>query len=300
MGPKRLIILAIALVAAVGAALLVRMLGGGDHNSQAATVGAPRAIQPSQIKVLVAARDLAIGDRLNDSDLAWQPWPADGLNPAFVTGGAAPPDASGKAATGDKVAAIAANAADKAKSAMAGMNTGPSAMFIGAVVRETVSKGEPLTEKKVVRAGASGVMAVRLEPGMRAMAVPLSAESSAGGFILPGDHVDVVQTRKIEGAQVVSSTVMKNVRVLAVDQNAGRLDKIATLGATATLEVAPEQAEALVLARAQGELTLVLRSYADAAGPTVEGQIKRAQDLVTPQVVHVFRGGAAADVRVAR
>lgn len=300
MGPKRLIILAIALVAAVGAALLVRMLGGGDHKSQAATVGAPRAIQPSQIKVLVAARDLAIGDRLNDSDLAWQPWPADGLNPAFVTGGAAPPDASGKAATGDKVAALAANAADKAKSAMAGMNTGPSAMFIGAVVRETVSKGEPLTEKKVVRAGASGVMAVRLEPGMRAMAVPLSAESSAGGFILPGDHVDVVQTRKIEGAQVVSSTVMKNVRVLAVDQNAGRLDKIATLGATATLEVAPEQAEALVLARAQGELTLVLRSYADAAGPTVEGRIKRAQDLVTPQVVHVFRGGAAADVRVAR
>lgn len=299
MGPRRLIILAIALVAAVCAAFLVRMLGGGDHNTQAATANAPRAIEPAQVKVLVAARDLAVGDRLVENDLTWQPWPAASLNPEFVTGGAAPLEANSSAAAGQKVAALAANAADKAQTVVAGMNSGPSAVFLGGVVREPIGKGEPVTEKKVVHAGAAGVMAVRLEPGMRAMAVPLSPESSAGGFILPGDHVDVVQTRKVEGG-VVSSTVMKNVRILAMDQNAGRVDKPATLAATATLEVAPEQAEALVLARAQGDLTLVLRSYADGAGPTVEGAVKRVRDLVTPQVVHVFRGGAAADVRVAR
>jgi pilus assembly protein CpaB len=127
-------------------------------------------------------------------------------------------------------------------------------------------------------------MAVTLDAGMRAMAVPLSAESAVGGFILPGDHVDIVMSRQLDASagsgggapggskQVVARVVLNNVRVLAIDQNNAGPDKgIAQVGATATVEVSPEQAEQLVVAKGVGQLTLVLRSYADAAGPATSG-----------------------------
>ena len=92
--------------------------------------------------------------------------------------------------------------------------------MMDAVVHEPIIEGEPITDRKVVRAGAAGVLAATLDPGMRAMAVPLSAESAAGGFILPGDHVDVVQSRQVEvpggtDKKFASGSVLRNVKVLA-------------------------------------------------------------------------------------
>jgi pilus assembly protein CpaB len=74
------------------------------------------------------------------------------------------------------------------------------------------------------------------------------------------------------------------------------------VGTTATLEVTPEQAELLALSKSQGELTLILRSYADIGGPSSSGGGPRAVQTATiaPTVVKVFRNGAAADVLVAR
>jgi pilus assembly protein CpaB len=130
------------------------------------------------------------------------------------------------------------------------------------------------------------------------MASPLSPESSAGGFVLPGDHVDVIQTRKLEGNQVMSATVLKNVKVLAIDQNTSQPAKTgAALGATATLEVAPDQAEVLIRARAQGDLYLILRSYADTSGPAVLGGRSGGGNA---DVVKVYRNASATEVRVAR
>ena len=62
--------------------------------------------------------------------------------------------------------------------------------LIGAVVREPIASGEPMVERKVVKGGEGGYLAVVLQPGMRAIGVPVSVESGAGGFILPGDRVD--------------------------------------------------------------------------------------------------------------
>jgi len=190
-------------------------------------------------------------------------------------------------------------AADVVKKQALGMQGTPGEIFLGAVVKDTVRKGEPVLPAKVVKAGQSGVMAVRLEPGMRAMAIPLSAESSAGGFVLPGDHVDVVQIRKV-GTDVSSQTVMRNVRVLAIDQNTSGGSKGSNIGATATVEVTPQQAENLVLAKAQGDLTLVLRSYADVGGPTVDGMLKKAEEILANPVVKVYRNATATEVKVAR
>jgi pilus assembly protein CpaB len=142
-------------------------------------------------------------------------------------------------------------------------------------------------------------MAAYLEPGMRAMAIRVTVETAAGGFILPGDRVDVLLTRETTLANVgaqdsdrskfSSSTVMQNVKVLAIDQStrAGD-DEQAVVGATATLELGPRDAEALALAKSEGELSLVLRSYADTGGPS--GRVAPPTRQSTP--VRVFRGGA--------
>ena len=297
MGPKRIIVLCIAGLAAIMSLFLIRSLAVGKENKPV-VAAAPQVTGPAMIYVVVANRDISVGDRLAESDLTWQPWPAANIIPDYVTNGPAPN--LGMSGTMGKAAGGALAAADSVKQKALGMQGTPGEAFLGGVAKEIVRKGEPVVLAKVVRAGQSGVMAVRLEPGMRAMAIPLSPESQAGGFVLPGDHVDVVQTRKLDANVVTSNTVMKNVRVLAIDQNTGSNGKGTALGATATLEVSPGQAENLVLARAQGELTLVLRSYADVGGPTIDGVIKKAEALLAPPVVKVYRNAAATEVKVAR
>lgn len=295
MGRVRLVLISLtALVIALGAAFVARGFATPRQPKTVVVQAAP-APKPT-VNVLTAKHDLQVGDRLDASAIAWQAWPADGVSPAFVTDGAAaasaPVDMQGKAM------AAAGGAAGLAKSAIGAADPGRMAGWFGAVVRESIGAGEPVTERKVVRAGASGVLAVTLQPGMRAMSLPLSAESGAGGFILPGDHVDVVQIQKTPTG-VQAATVMRNVRVLAIDQSTRAEAKAITqLGAQATVELSPIQAEDMVLARAQGELTLVLRSYADAAGATSTGDIRRTA-LETP-VVRVFRSGQETQVKVAR
>jgi len=296
MDPKRIIVLCVAGVAALGALFLIRGLAAGKD-------GKPQQVQivqhqaPALVYVAVAEHDLNVGDRVAESDLTWQPWPAANVNPNYVTNGPVP-DVS-RSNNMVKGAGVALAVADVVKKQALGMQGTPGEIFLGAVVKDTVRKGEPVLPAKVVKAGQSGVMAVRLEPGMRAIAIPLSAESSAGGFVLPGDHVDVVQVRKL-GTEVSSQTVMRNVRVLAIDQNTSGVSKGSNIGATATVEVTSEQAESMILAKAQGDLTLVLRSYADVGGPTIDSMIKKAEEILANPVVKVYRNASATEVKVAR
>ena len=108
---------------------------------------------------------------------------------------------------------------------------------------------------------------------MRAVATQISAETGAGGFILPNDHVDVILSRrdreaeKATGVEVqVSETILRNIRVLAIDQAVEEKDaQKNVLGKTATLELTEHQAESLALAQKLGTLSLALRSITDAA-----------------------------------
>ena len=294
--PRIILVSLVALVVALGAAFVARGLAAPKRH--VITTAAPAVVARPSLRVLTAKKDLAVGDVVGADSFSWQEWPADGLNPNFIVDGpsrVAPPTTEGK------LAAAARGAAKVAGATLTG-DMGPAAPLMGAVVRTAISAHEPIVASKLVRGGAGGVMAVTLDPGMRAMSVPITTESAAGGFILPGDHVDVVQTRKLDASAVTpgaptvtASSVMRNVRVLAIDQNT-HVDKGASVvGATGTLEVTSGQAELLVAARAQGDLTLVLRSYADAQGPSEVG-------YTAPQasVVHVFRSGQSTDVKVAR
>jgi pilus assembly protein CpaB len=290
MGPVRILILVVALAAALGAVVVVRGMSTAK-TPQVVVAAAPAVIETPKSQVLVAKRDLPPGTRLTVDDMTWQPWPKDALNAAYIVNDTSVPAAS------DKTGQVASKAMEVAKVAV-GAEEPKLMALVGAVVREPILAREPMIERKLVRAGEAGIMAISLDTGMRAMAIPLSAESAAGGFILPGDHVDVVLTHPLEGAsgggkRFSSETVLKNVRVLAIDQaTATPKEGNAVVGATATLELNSKQAEVLALSKAQGDLTLVLRSYADAKGPAVT-VAQTESDVFRPAVVKIFKNGSA-------
>ena len=296
MAPARIMILAVALLAAVGAIVIARGMSRAQP-PKAAVVAAPAVVEKPTSQVLVAKRDLPAGTKLEAVDMTWQAWPQESLNPAFIVQAVAPKPQTETAKIVTVAGAIAKTAVGAPDPAVAAL--------VGAVVREPILANEPMSERKVVHSGSAGIMAITLGPGMRAMSVPLSAESAAGGFILPGDHVDVVESRQLEGQaqgggkHVLASTVLKNVRVLAIDQNLTAPKGSSVVGATATLELDPPQAEVLIQAKAQGELTLVLRSYADASGPAVTvAQNNHDDGVFRASVVRVFKSGQASEVTV--
>ncbi|MEY4556653.1 MAG: hypothetical protein RL093_1772 [Pseudomonadota bacterium] len=299
MKPARIIVICVAAVAAIGLALVVRAMGSPSNSPTAVASAAAVPVRP-MARVLVAAKDLQPGQRLTESDLAWKDWPVDEVNPAFITDGTTPLPAAAAAEGAAPAAARPEGAVASVTRAATDLTTGGAkADYVGSVVREPILAGEPIVGRKIVRAGDSGYMAAYLEPGMRAMAIRVTVETAAGGFILPGDRVDVLLTRETTmanmGAQegdrskFASSTVMQNIKVLAIDQStrAGD-DEQAVVGATATLEVGPRDAEALALAKSEGELSLVLRSYADTGGPS--GRV--APVVRQSSAVRVYRGGA--------
>ena len=299
MKPARIIVICVAAVAAIGLALVVRAMGSPSKEPTAVATAAPVETRP-MARVLVAAKDLQPGRRLDESDLDWKEWPVDQVNPAFITDGSTPIPAAGEPASGDEGDAKPEGAVAAVTRAATNLATGGAkADYVGSVVREPILAGEPIVMRKIVRAGDSGYMAAYLEPGMRAMAIRVTVETAAGGFILPGDRVDVVLTRETtlgnigasEGdrSKFTSATVMQNIKVLAIDQSTRAGDDEQTvIGATATLEVGPRDAEALALAKSEGELSLILRSYADTGGPS--GRVSAGPR--ESSAVRVYRGGA--------
>lgn len=302
MSPVRIAVVVVAaLVGSVGLALFARSVAS-PPKARVVVAGAVAPPSPPMTRVLVASHNLEPGDRISAGDFTWQPWPAANLNASFVTDG--PAAVAAKGSMPEKLAALAT---EKTRDTIAGNADGAAQDFLGAIVRQPILQGEPLIRAKVVKGTDAGAMAVSLGPGMRAMSVPLTAESAAGGFILPGDHVDVVQSRKVDGPngqqKFASGAVLRNVKVLAVDQQTKPGAKSTNqIGQTATLEVTAEQAELLALSKSQGDLTLILRSYADTAGPASAGAGPHLAQAVTiaPSIVRIYRNSQPSDVQVAR
>jgi pilus assembly protein CpaB len=264
MNTQRMIVLGLALVAAGGAAFLVRgMLGGGTPSVQAKP--AP-AIPMSE--VLVANANLTPGQALSAEQVRWQKWPTTSVDPSFIT----------HEAVGSEDQAVK-----------------------GTVVRAPILSGQPITITSIVHGDASGFMAATLSEGMRAISITISADSSAGGFILPNDRVDVIFTRKPEGnsARGFAKTILSNLRVLAVDQTFRQdKDTRTVVGKTATVEVSPEQAETISAASLSGVLSLSLRPLADANVASDDGTVRRRHGVGSDDgPVSVIRYGMAGGNR---
>ncbi len=174
--------------------------------------------------VLVAQGNLQPGQLIGPESVRWQGWPTEDVPPAYVV--------QGKRTDGE---------------------------FFGAVVRYQIAAGEPITDFKVAKPGQQGFLAAVLEPGMRAVSVPISEIRASAGFILPGDRVDVVLTHDT-GLGTVSETVFFDMKVLAIDQALAQTEGAARIGRTATLQVTPREVEAFTLMQQMGTLSLSLRS----------------------------------------
>jgi pilus assembly protein CpaB len=190
------------------------------------------------VDVLVARSDIALGTALRIEDLTWQAWPSSAAASQYVR-----------------------------------KNSRPGAVeeFKGAIARAPFVAGEPIREQKLIKADGSGFMSAILTPGMRAISTDISPETGVGGFILPNDRVDVLLTRRDTDSQkqaggdgFVSETILRNVRVLAIDQTVEEKNgQKVVVGKTATLELSPRQAETLALSRQRGTMSLALRSLAE-------------------------------------
>jgi pilus assembly protein CpaB len=262
MKAARLVVLGIAIAAGGVAALLA----GRSHEPEA-PAPQPTAVLDT-VDVLIAKTDLSRGQVLDPSQIGWQAWPTAAANVNFIKK-AARPDAVNQ--------------------------------FSGAIVRVPVAAGQPIYDPMVVFAKGSGFMAAILPKGMRAVAMTIAPDTSAGGFVLPEDHVDVVLTRHDRAAEqanglgaLLSETILENVRVLAVDQSVEEKGgQKVVLGKTVTLELTQPQAETLALAHQQGTLSLSLRSLVDSKSATPEAGSERKQKGITITLVRFGVGGSS-------
>jgi pilus assembly protein CpaB len=269
MKPARIILLLVALVAGGLAAFLVTRGGSPAPEPQYVT----EVVEEAKTQILVARLPIGVGERLNQETLEWQDWPEGALRADYVTISAMP-DAP--------------------------------ADLTGAVARYEFFPGEPIREAKLVNAD-QGYLSAVLSPGMRGVSVGVSAVSSAGGFIVPNDHVDVVLTTSTEVGER-SEVILANVRILAIGKRLGEVgasggqtqEEVSSGGAPqpitfddstiATIELSPSQAETLINAATRGELSLTLRSIADFGADAV------AQAPSNNQAIRVFRFGKEQSV----
>ena len=196
-------------------------------------------LPPMSDQVLIAKRDLGYGTALKEADFGWVETPKAGVPKGAVTKAESP------------------NATED---------------LVGAFVRAPIAKGEPIRRDRYVKGASTSMMSTLLSSGMRAVAIDVSINTTAGGFILPNDRVDIVKVyrepelTKEHGFDVLGSElVVTNVRVLAIGPAVETKNGEAVVtGATATLELDPVQAEKVLLAQRSGTLLLELRAISDA------------------------------------
>lgn len=254
MRARSVILLIVALILAGGTTMMARMwLASQRGAKQEAT---PIAVPTPAKSVLIARSSIAMGQILKPSDLVWEQWPEAGLDKYYILLGTRTPET-----------------------------------YTGWVARQPIAAGEPLTETKIIAPGNRGFLSAVLHPGMRAVSVPVTLTSGISGFVFPGDMVDLivtysVQDRPVPGQQnggpllehKISETVLRDIRVIAIDQKLESKPGEATIAKTATFEVTSKQSEIIALANEMGKISLSLRSLV----PGPDGLKQEVADKSSP------------------
>jgi pilus assembly protein CpaB len=262
----------LSLLVAIGCAVLAVVLARGLIG-QPPPPGAPVTVEapkPPSIPVLVAARDIALGERLTGLSVEWRDWPRASLSEAMITREARP------------------DAIEKIE---------------GARARAPILAGEPIADRKILTADKGNLMSALVRKGLRGFAVRVSDRTAGSGFILPNDRVDIIATLRVELEEstddnpreiVFSRTIVTNARVLAVnkaiapDGDKPSIDEIET----AVLELDQQQAEVVARAETQGELSLALRSIADDGSADGADDMPQLASLTEiPNSVDVYKQG---------
>ena len=166
------------------------------------------------------------------------------------------------------------------------------------VVLSAIEANEPVLALKITGAGQRATLSALVKPGMKAVTIRVNDVEGVGGFVLPGDHVDVVLTRQLDKSSATTEVVLQNTRVLALDQSADERLSKASVAKSVTLEVDTVQAQKVWLASSVGSLSLLLRK----AGETAETKTRKVtlQDLVSNELVSGDKQAATATVVVTR
>ena len=280
MRVKTIVLAAVAVGAAFGAATLARDWLETQQQALQAQWAAnkPEPVKVETAKVLVARDDMPAGTFLKEDNVRWADWPKDGVAATYFV--------EKDTTTED---------------------------MTGAVVRTGLTAGEPLTAGRIVRPGDRGFLAAVLRPGMRAISVPINATTGISGFIFPGDFVDLLLTQSLKRGDTTrhaSETVLREVRVLAVDQRVSDQEGTPTIAKTATLEVTPKQAEEIAVVMEIGRLSLALRSLPQETesgdeiiepfGPTLTWDSQVSRVLQAPASVTSDGQPATTQVKVVR
>ena len=260
----------IVLVGGMLIAILVAVL------VQASLSGGKKKVETQdapKVKILVAAKDLDVGSGLGEKNVKWHEWPKNAVFPGAIV------------KQGDQKASEAAEG----------------------LLRRNIAEGEPITKSALVAGAEGNFLAATLGDNMRAVAVKVKAVTMAGGFISPGDYVDVILTYKASMKKtknpivdetidenldrLATETIMENVRVMAVDQALSRSDEKVKVGKTVTLEVDRKGAETLALAEEMGDISLALRKLGDKAvlphkmPATTDARLSTVDDELRSEIV---------------
>jgi pilus assembly protein CpaB len=196
-------------------------------------------------KIVVAATDVNIGQRLTAEMLTLAEWPV----ASRPQGGFADPS-----------------------------------KLTGRVIKSSILRGEPLSEAKLAPTGTVGGLSALITEGKRAITVRVNDVIGVAGFALPGNYVDIIVSTQKEAAPndhnsrelSISKIVLERILVLAVAQEVNRDETKPRVVNAVTLEVSPEQAEKLDLARSVGTLSLALRNQVDPLDANTGGATKRS------------------------
>jgi pilus assembly protein CpaB len=239
----------------------------GQQPAAPVVVEAPRT---ESVPVLVAAKDITMGENLTGLTVEWRDWPRDNVAGFMITREARP----------DAIQEIE-----------------------GSRARTAILQGEPIADRKILSAKDGNLMSSLVREGLRAYAIRVSDRTAGSGFILPNDRVDVIATFKVkvevrEGDDDkeigFSSTIITNARVLAINQALAPGADTASLPdiETAVLELDPKQAEVVARSESQGELSLALRSLGDAGnGSSSDDRPALASLTEAPNSVEIFKQG---------
>ncbi len=217
-----------------------------------------KPVAPSETnQVLVTNRNIVTGEVLKPEDARWQPWPDSAMYEGLYVRKDYPDDKN------------------------------PPDVY-GIPLRRPLASGEPVTKQALVPdyKGGSNYLAATIAPGMRAVAIPARIEGAAGGFLMPGDHVDVILTYSpniasdVQGyagpliTRTASETIMSNVKILAVDQNVKEEDRGDAKGSlrTITVEVTQQGAQTLALVSQMGTISFALRRIGEKDSPDNTGR----------------------------
>ena len=250
----RVLVLLIALGAGGGAAWIATQQTATAPTPQpVAEAPAPPPIEMTA--VLVAAQDVPRSGEMTAAALRWQDWPVEAVPPSAIERKAQP---------------------------------GGLKETTGQYATRRIMSGEPIGQHLLAPTPGS-YLAAMLAPDKRAVAISANTQSTAGGFILPNDRVDVLYTTQDAG-KLRSRTILRGVRILAIDQSTGQTEASTVLGKTATLELTETQAEVVTAAQASGTLSLSLRPMVETPGEA------SMEVMAPPKRVRVGRGTSIEDV----